>query len=166
VLAHFADRSLGVILAVFGLIALLPIIGGIPGVSITVAIVVVLAVLRTVLGGGGIRLPGQLGDRAIERERLTRAVEKARPWTDRIDRLLKPRLVVLVGDPVSRLLVAVSALFLAVTMIPLAFVPFGVTPASAGITAFGLGLIARDGVLAGLGYLMVLANFGVIFGLV
>lgn len=154
VVDSFQHRPVGVLLAVFGLISALPVIGAIPGVSILTASLVLLAVGQAVVGGGTPWLPETVRRREIGHDKLDRAAEKSRPWVEKIDRLLKPRLTVLVGSPVMRWIAIAMAALLALTFYPLAFVPWGVTPPSLGVLAIGLGLMASDGVLILLGYVL------------
>jgi hypothetical protein len=154
VLAEFEDRSLGVLVTAFGLIAAIPVIGAIPGISMATATLILLAVLQALSRkGGAMRLPGKLGNKAIDRDKLERGLERARPWTRRVDRLLSERLTALTRGRLRRGAIVVAVVVLALTMYPLAFVPWGVTPPAFGIVAFGLALIARDGLFALFGYL-------------
>lgn len=154
VLAEFEDRSLGVLVTVFGLIAAIPVIGAIPGISIATATLILLAVLQTLSrSSGALRLPGRFGNKAVGREKLERGLKRARPWTRRIDAMLSERLTVLTGGRLRRGGIVFAIVVLALTMYPLAFVPWGVTAPSLGVVAFGLALIARDGLFALIGYL-------------
>lgn len=148
VLERFQGRSLGVWLSVFGLIAALPLIGAIPGVSIVVSGLILLAIFQTLINGGHMSVPSSLGKRAVEEETLSKAVKKARPWVRRVDKLLKARLELLTTGPGRTEVIAVAAALLAVSMVPLAVVPWGVQAPATGILAFGLALIARDGLMA------------------
>lgn len=150
----FQHRSLGVLLALFGLIALLPIVGDIPGMAILAASLIIVGIIQSLAGGGGrLWLPDFVRRRQLSRERFDKGIEKARPWIARVDRLLKPRLTVLVAGRPQRWAVAGAAALLALTFYPLAFVPFGVNAPAVGVLAFGLGLMACDGLLVLFGYL-------------
>lgn len=151
VLDTFEHRSLGVLLTLLGLIAALPIIGGIPGMSILTGTLILLAVGQSFLGGGALWMPDFVRRQEIGRDKLEKAVEKTRPWVERVDRLLKPRLMVLVKGRPQRWTVAVAAALLAVTLYPLAVVPYGVTPPALGVLALGLGLMACDGLFVLIG---------------
>jgi len=52
---------------------------------------------------------------------------------------------------------------LALTMIPLALVPWGVLPPALGIVLFGVAMIGRDGVFAIAGYVLSAVTLGVMF---
>lgn len=148
----FQHRSLGVLLTVFSLIAALPIIGGIPGVSILTGTLVLIAIGQSFAGGGALWLPARVRRREMDRGRFKRGMDKARPWLRRVDRLIKPRLTALSAGRTNRWIISAVAAVLAVTFYPLAFVPWGVTVPALGILALGLGLMGCDGVFVLVGY--------------
>lgn len=151
VLAAFQQRSLGMLLSLFALLALVPLIGSIPGASILTGSLIVLVVIQSMVGGGALWTPGFVRRRGLSRDRLRTGLERARPWADRVDRLLCPCWTFLVDGLVNRVMIAVAVVLLAVTFYPLAFVPWGVMAPASGVLAYGLGLTGRDGrfVLAG-----------------
>jgi hypothetical protein len=159
----FQHRSLGVVLTVFGLIAALPVIGGIPGVSILTGTLILLAAGQSLAGGGALWMPQFVRRREIGRAKFETGVDKARGWTGWIDRLLKPRLEVLVAGNAQRWTIMVAATIFAVTFYPLAFVPYGVTVPALGVLALGLGLMACDGLLVLIGYALVAVTGYVLF---
>lgn len=163
VLAEFQGRSLGVWLTLFGVVAALPVIGAIPGISILVAALILIAIIQTLLIGGKMRVPGALGQREIDDDELKDAVEKSRPWAGKIDRFLKTRLTFLIHGQAAETAIAMMAGVLALSMIPLAVVPWGVQAPATGIVALGLALIGRDGLFALIGYLCALVT--IVFGL-
>ena len=148
----FQHRSLGFLLTLFGLISALPIIGAIPGISILVATLILVVIIQSFVGGGSLWLPRFIRHRKLDRRRFDKSIEKARPWVEWIDRLLKPRLVAVVGGRTQRWSISAAATLLALTFYPLAFVPWGVTAPALGVLAFGLGMMACDGVLVLFGY--------------
>lgn len=152
VLDRFQHRSLGVLIALVGLIAVIPLVGDIPGVPSIAATLVLVAIARSVLGREGLWLPGFIGRRSISRDRLERSIEKARPWLRRIDRLLRPRLHALTDNRMGRNLAVLASAALALSLYPMEVVPFGANLAGAGLIGLGLGLMTRDGVLLLIGY--------------
>lgn len=155
VLARFRHRSLGVLIALFGIIVIMPLIGDIPGAAILCATLTLIAIGQSLIGGRGLWVPRAVARREINRSRFDRALEAARPWIRPVDRLLKPRLRLLVASRPARLAVALAAAVLALSLYPLAFVPFGANAPGAGLIALGLGLMAGDGLLVLLGYLLI-----------
>ncbi len=69
-----------------------------------------------------------------------------------MDRFLKPRLTLLTSDAMMYV-VAVICIGIAAVMPVMEFVPFSANIAGIALTAFGLSLIARDGLLALIAYL-------------
>ncbi|MHC9038273.1 exopolysaccharide biosynthesis protein, partial [Cobetia marina] len=94
---------------------------------------------------------------SFEHERLTHGVQRARPWTRRIDRLLKPRLGFMTRGIAYRLIAAL-AILLAATMVPLELVPFASALPAATLLLLGLGLIGEDGVVILLALAVLLAD--------
>ena len=76
--------------------------------------------------------------------KFSRAVTRLKPWTQRVDKLLKPRLQGLV-NPLSQRLIALLAVVLALSMIPLELLPFAAALPALAITLMGLGLAASAG---------------------
>jgi len=152
ILARFQHRSLGVLIALFGLIVVLPLIGDIPGMALLCATLTLVAIGQSVAGRGELWVPRAVGRRRIERRRLERGIEAARPWIRRIDRLLEPRLQPLVAGRPARWVATLAAALLALALYPLAFVPFGANAPGAGLLLLGLGLMVGDGLLVALGY--------------
>ena len=152
VLHAFDDRSSGVLITMLGLVASLPVIGGIPGISMFVSMLLLAVLAQSALGGGGIRLPGRLGRAEISQAKFRSGIENGRKLTDRVDRVLSRRLTFLTGSTAARLAIKIAVGILAIAMFPLEVVPWGVTAPAVGIVAFGLAMIARDGLFALIGY--------------
>lgn len=158
ILEAFEHRSLGVLLTLLGLIAILPVIGDIPGASISIGTLTLVAITQSLLGHGKLWAPEFIRRREFDRSTLDNAVTKMRPWIRRIESLLKPRLEVMVEGRIQRGLVLVAVAVLAVTLYPLAFVPFGANAPALGMLAFGLGLITSDGLIILVGYMITAAT--------
>lgn len=155
IVGRFQHRSLGALIALLGLIVVMPLIGDIPGAAIVCATLALAAIGQSLLGRGHLWMPRAVAQREIDRKRFERGIEAARPWVRRVDRLLKPRLSVLVASRPAHLAAALAAALLAVSLYPLAFVPFGANAPGGGLIALGLGLMAGDGLPVLLGYALV-----------
>lgn len=152
VLAAFKDRSAGVLVTMLGLVAALPVVGAVPGISMTTGALILIVLARSAVGGGALALPGRLGRASMSEDSFADGIEKGRKLTNAIDRVLKERLELLTSNHMARAVIKLAVAVLAVAMFPLAFVPWGVTAPAFGIVAFGLALIARDGLFALIGY--------------
>lgn len=150
ILEAFGSRAFGPLLIAPSLIALSP-VGMIPGAPAVLAVLIVLVSVQRAIGLSSPWLPRVVRLRAVPRDRFADGVEKVRPWAKRLDRLLKPRLTFLVKPPIDRV-IAVMVSCMAVTMVPLEFIPFAVAAPAAGMLCLGIGVSMRDGFAALLGY--------------
>lgn len=144
VLSVVGERGFGPLILIISLIALLP-TGGVPGVPTACALCVVLLAGQLVAGKHRPWLPARLRRLAIDRHRYKRVAERIKPWTQRIDRLLKPRLVHLTDGWMVRV-VGAAVLLIALCMPPLELVPFAAAGPAAALVLIGLGITARDGI--------------------
>ncbi|WP_129142064.1 exopolysaccharide biosynthesis protein [Modicisalibacter coralii] len=157
----FASRGFGPLLVVPALIVVLP-TGAIPGIPTLCGLFIAMVAIQLALGKDSPWLPRRLRERGFDHERFHRAVVQVRPWTQRFDRLLKPRLVGLL-NPVSRRLIALLAALLALSMMPLELLPFAAALPALAIALMGLGLAAEDGLLMVLGLAVVVIGALVIW---
>lgn len=142
------QRSFGFILLIFALPNSLPILG-IPGVSTVTGLPMLFVAIQMALGHNRVYLPRWIADRSLATADFQKLISKVAPWLRRIEKLMRPRIVLLTQSNAERLLGAfcVSLAFLLVLPIPLG----NLLPAL-GILFIALGLIERDGVcvLAGI----------------
>jgi len=157
------DRGFGVLCAVIGALAALPIIGGLPGVSVGAALLVLLVAGQHVVGRDSLWIPSVLGRRSFKREMLEKGLGAVWPYARWVDKLVEPRLKWLIGGDRERRLIAAAICVLALTMLPLALIPWGVFAPALAITAFGIAFTGRDGVLALIGYVLAALTIYVLF---
>lgn len=156
ILEAVGRRSFGPLLLLAGLVVLAPLVGDIPTVPTIMAVLVLLVAVQLLLRRDEFWLPDWLLRRSVERKKVRKAVLWLRRPAGWVDRVLRPRLTALTGDT-GAVAVAVSCILIALAMPPMEFVPFSANVAGAALTAFGLSLITRDGLLA-------LAAFSFTFG--
>ncbi len=154
-------RSFAPILLVAGLVTLTPLIGDIPGVPTTMALLVVLAAAQLLAGKKSVWLPAWLARREVETDKVERTIGWMRKPAAWIDRLLKPRLTVFTGQ-IARYPIGLACLAIALATPPMELIPFSATLAGTAQTMFGLALLARDGLMALLGYLFTLSTAWVV----
>jgi len=154
VVETFRSRGFGPLITLPALIALLP-TGAIPGVPSLCGMFITLIAVQQLCGRRSPWLPKKLRERGVSHAKLHRAVAWARPWTQRIDRLLAQRLTIL-QQPAAHRLVAVIVMVLALGMIPLELLPFAAALPALAITILGLGMAADDGLLLLVGLLVTL----------
>jgi hypothetical protein len=136
-------RAFGSLILVATLPSMTP-IATIPALPSVLSVITILVAGQLLLGREKVGLPRAILERAIPRERFLQVVAFLRPVARFIDRLIKPRMTALTGEPFVRAIAALCC-FLAVFKIPLEFVPFtGGIPAFP-IAVFGLALMTQDG---------------------
>ncbi len=142
-------RAYGPVLSLLGLVAISP-LTLLPGANSLVAIIILLLSLQMAFGQPAPWLPPRLVEVTFPRELMIQAVEKAEPYVDRVDRIMRPRLVFLTRPPFLQGLALLSALAALVT-IPLSIIPHGPVIPSLAVLLLGLAITARDGLVVVLG---------------
>ena len=140
------ERSFGPMLLVPGLIALSP-LSGIPGIPTIVGLMVLLITSQILLRRSEIWLPQFVLKRSASRSRFDKALKLLRKVARFVDRLVKPRMVYFAEGP-ANYVVAALCLLLSIAAPLLEFLPFLITGVGAALTAFGLSLLSKDGLLA------------------
>lgn len=138
-------RSFGPLLLVAGMLVASP-LSGIPGFPTLSALIVLLIATQLLLGRSSFWLPQWLLRRELDQSKVDSALKFLRPPARWIDKLLKPRLSMLTRGVFVYAIGALCAL-LAIAMPPLEMVPMASSIVGAVLAAFGLGLIAHDGLL-------------------
>jgi len=154
-------RSFGPLLLVAGLITLAPIIGDIPGMPTLMAMLVVLTSVQLLIGRETFWLPKWLVKRSISRTKFDKAIQYMKKPAKWVDGLLGVRLAWMTGYIGIRV-TAVMCLLIALAMPPMEFIPFSANGAGLALTLFGLGLVARDGIMLSLGFLLTGVTFTVV----
>ena len=138
-LASMDNRAMGALLLIFALPNVLPTL---PGTSGILGLPLVYLTSQMMLG----RLPWLprfIANRSLARRDFAAFVERAEPWLARTERLLKPRLSLLVQDQSERLIGALTLLLSVVLLLP---IPLGNMLPALAISLLALGLMERDGV--------------------
>lgn len=158
-------RSFGPLLLFAGLIALSPIIGDTPGVPTMVGLLVLIITVQLLFGREYLWLPRWLLNRSIARDNLCKALGWLRRPARFVDRLVRPRLTALTHT-IGMYVIAAVSFVIAAAMPVMEIIPLVANGAGAALTAFGLALVAHDGLLAIVAFLFTGVTFGfVIHGL-
>lgn len=147
----FGNRSFGPLIALFGLIAMTPPLGGIPGIPSTMGLLTILLAVQILFGRDRPWVPGFIRDKGFSKDKVAKARDKAIGIFKRIDSLIGPRLEWITG-PVGQWLAALMCVVVAALMPPLEILPFAAAVPAAALLMFGLALTARDGLLMLIGY--------------
>lgn len=144
ILDEVGCRSFGPLLVVAGLLTLAPVIGDIPGVPTTVGVLVFLIAIQLLFHREHVWLPRFLLNRSIERGK---ALGWLYPPARFVDRWSRARLTLFAGGAMIYVTIIVC-LGIAMTMPVMEVIPFSANAAGGALTAYGLALITRDGLLA------------------
>ncbi|GAB4199088.1 MAG: exopolysaccharide biosynthesis protein [Wenzhouxiangellaceae bacterium] len=139
------NRGFGPILLAPALIVLLP-TGAIPGIPTACGTLIFLIALQMVWSDQSPWLPKRLKQVSFSHEKLSKAVQRIKPYTQKIDRCFKPRLTLLVEPPFSRVIATLIGL-VGLSMIPLELVPFAAALPALAIILAAIGLSTKDGVM-------------------
>ncbi|RAK52297.1 exopolysaccharide biosynthesis protein [Phenylobacterium deserti] len=138
-------RSFGPLLLLAGLLGMTP-VSAVPGVPSLIALITILIAGQLLIGRKSFWLPKKLLGLSVKNEKLGKSVKVARKPAKFVDRLVRPRLTYLTKGP-AHWIVALACFLVAVCVPPLELLPLAAILPSFAIATFGLGLIARDGVL-------------------
>lgn len=153
-------RSFGPLLLVVGFILISP-FSGIPGFPTAMGVFVLLIAVQLLLRREHFWLPQWLLRRSVQQGKVEKALKLLMRPARFIDRLLHPRLTVLLRGPSMHLIAAICLVF-AFGMPFMELVPFSASGAGVVFTAFGLSLIAHDGFLALLAFATTLIVIGLV----
>jgi len=158
----FGLRAYGPVLLILAIIVISP-IGAIPGFSILIGALICIVAVQLLALQDRPWVPRRLEAFSFPREKLRDAVTGLRPYTARVDTLLKPRLEFFMAPPFAQI-IAAACLLMALLMFPFALVPFAVMLPGLAVGILGLGLAARDGVLILSGLVLSLAGLAAAVG--
>lgn len=150
IIEAIGQRSFGPLIVVPGLIVLSP-LSGMPGVPTLGGIAVLMIAGQMLLGRESPWLPELLRRRTISNDRMAKAGSFLMPVARFVDRFTGRRLVWLTRKPYSYL-IAAACVLIALVMPPLEVIIFANVVTAAAISAFGLALVADDGLLAAIAF--------------
>lgn len=161
VIERFEDRGFGPLLLVPALVALLP-TGAIPGVPTICGITLFFICIQVAIGQKSPWLPRTLKEKKVDSDKLESAIDKAKPYVRKTEKLLKPRLTFLSDTPAKNVVAAYCAIA-ALCMIPLEALPFAVALPAFALCITALGMTNRDGVFLTIGMTLQLGTGYLVF---
>lgn len=146
-------RSFGPLLLLVGVIAVAPGVGDIPGVATLLGIFVLTVSVQLLFGRTDFWLPQWILKRKARREKLRKmaASQWLRKPANWIDKAVTERLEVFTG-PRATYAIAVATTVMALVLPMTEFIPLSTNLMSLGLVAYGISLIANDGLMALVGY--------------
>ena len=142
-----AQVSVGDLLEAIGERSFGPLIGDIPGVPTALGLMVLLTLGQLVFQRHSIWIPSKLARRNIEREKLAKGLDWMEKPARFMDRWTKQRLLWLVRGS-GQYVIAIICMAVAAAMPLMEIIPFSANGAGIALMAFGLAIVARDGLLA------------------
>lgn len=147
ILSAVGERSFGPLVLIAGVITLAPLIGDIPGVPTLLGLMVLLTLGQLVFQRHTVWIPAKLSRRTVTREKLVKGLDWMAKPARFLDRWTQQRLTWLVTGP-GQYVMAGICMTVAAAMPVMEVIPFSANGAGLALTAFGLAIVARDGLLA------------------
>jgi hypothetical protein len=146
VLNAFGDRAFGALMLLFAAPNMLPLP---PGLSAVLGAPLLFVTAQFMLGRPALWMPRFIRRQSIRRDFFALLTTKLSPVLQRAERILRPRLSLLL-HPVNERIVGAACLLLAIILfLP---IPFGNIPPAWAIAAFALGILERDGLATLVGW--------------
>jgi hypothetical protein len=146
ILTAFGDRAFGALMLVFAAPNILPTP---PGTSSVLGAPLLFITFQLMLGRPVLWLPRLITQRSVARADFARLVDRMVPWLVKAERLLRPRLSLLIGPVPDRFIGAACLLLAVILFLP---IPLGNIVPALAISAFAIGLVERDGIAVSVGW--------------
>jgi hypothetical protein len=146
VLDAFGDRAFGALMLLFAAPNMLPLP---PGLSAVLGAPLLFVTAQLMLGRPTLWMPRFICRQSIRRDFFVLLTTKLRPVLERAERILRPRLSLLLHPVNERIVGAACLLFAIILFLP---IPFGNIPPAWAIAAFALGILERDGLATLVGW--------------
>ena len=143
VLQAVGERSFGALLVLFAMPNVLA--GVLPGLSVVLGVPLMLLSLQLLVAADRPWLPARVLRFELRRTDLASLVARTVPHLRRLERALRPRLLLLTGPWAERLAGAACLVLSFMVFLP---IPFANLLPAAGILLFGLAMLERDGLVA------------------
>lgn len=153
----FGDRAFGALMFVFAAPLILPMP---PGVSALLGAPLIFITGQWMLGRRTLWLPKALLDRTISKSDFRSLTAKLKPYLEKLERRLRPRLTFMYNPFGDRL---VGLLCFVLSLIVFLPIPFGNMLPSLAIAAFAIGGAERDGIAAIFGWVMAILSIAVLW---
>lgn len=140
------DGGLGPVLFLLAMPVLLPLP---PGVSMVLALPLLVVAPQIIAGRSRLWLPKTLARQSVERTALAKLLPRILPLLERVEALVRPRLKFLTGRVGVRVVGVACTLIAVILILP---IPFANLVPALALGFFSLGLTRKDGLLVLVGY--------------
>jgi hypothetical protein len=130
-----------------------------PGVSMVLALPLLLVAPQIIVGRKEIWLPKALSRRTIKRAPLIKLIKRILPPLERVEKVVRPRLRFLTGRTGAAMVGVACTLLAVVLVLP---IPFANLVPALALGAFSIGLTRKDGLFVLGGYGLIAVAVGVI----
>ncbi len=130
-----------------------------PGVSMVMALPILIVAPQIMVDRRKLWLPDWLGRRTLDRAKLAKLLHRMLPTLERLEAVVRPRLTLLTGRAGQMLAGLACTVMGVILVLP---IPFANLLPSWSIVSFALGLTRRDGLLVLAGYALMIAALGLI----
>lgn len=150
---ELGERAFGALMFVFAIPNVIP---APPGTSAVLGLPLVILTFQLMIGRQTLWLPKRIAARAVSGQLIASFVKRALPVLERFEKILRPRLsLVVISNAAERVLGLVCFSLAVILFLPIPLL--NILPAAA-IAILALGLAERDGLAAILGYLLALSS--------
>ncbi|MFP5517807.1 MAG: exopolysaccharide biosynthesis protein [Alphaproteobacteria bacterium] len=144
VMDTLGDRAFGALLPILSIPNVLPV----PGLSTATGVPMILIGAQMAVGRNGPWLPRRMLVVTFDRKAFLGVIQRAKPWAERLERHLRPRLPVLAGPSAERFVGLAVMVLAGVLALPIVF---GNQPPAFAIALIALGLMESDGAFVSAG---------------
>ncbi|MGA1860165.1 exopolysaccharide biosynthesis protein [Azospirillum sp. 11R-A] len=138
------DRAFGALLLILSIPNVLPV----PGLSTATGVPMILLGAQMAAGRHSPWLPRRMLTASFDRKAFLGVIRRAKPWAERVERHLRPRLPAMAGPTAERLLGLAVVVLAVILSLPIVF---GNQPPALAIALIALGLMESDGVFVSAG---------------
>lgn len=160
IVREIGGRSFGPLLLMAGVVLFSP-LSGIPGLPTFLGVFVLLIGLQLLMGKEHFWLPQWLLKCSVTRDHVSKALSWLHAPARAIDRWLKPRLQVFISGA-GKYSIAVICTLIGAGLPVMELIPFSSSGAGAALTVFGFALIANDGFLGLLAFVLTAVTAGLV----
>ena len=159
ILEGLHERGFGIFLLICALPMALPLPVP-PGINVILALPIALLTAQQSIGRHTIWMPDNLKKKTISRDKFHGFLDKAIPFLETLEIIIKPRLSFMTQGVFSNIIGVLGLVMALTTMIPL---PLTNTVPCIGISIMAIGVLSRDGLavlagaLIGMGWVILLA---------